>query len=125
MTICDKMQRTVEAINGLLKTLFRVNDKSVDNKSLFHSIEDLKVCASIINKYHQRLYSDIDNPSVITNHMKTKLYAPNKLESVVETLNRKRKVFTNISISSLNDFPKLDFNIIKYNITSGSYQLKQ
>jgi hypothetical protein len=40
-----KTRRTVEAINGLLKTMFRANDKVVDNKSLHHSIDDYRIAA--------------------------------------------------------------------------------
>lgn len=120
-----KCRWTVEAVNGLLKTLFRANDKTVDNKSINHSIDEYRIGAALINKYHSRLYSDIDNESLIANTMKKQFYTPNKLETVVDVINRKRKPFTEVSVESLNDFPKLEFNTIRDNITLGSYQLKQ
>jgi hypothetical protein len=119
-----KCRWTVEAVNGLLKILFKANDKVVDNKTLQHSIDDYRIGASLINKYHSRLFSDKDNPTLITTNMKEKLYTPNKLESVIDTIHRKSRCFTEVGIESLKDFPKLDINSIKYNITDGSYQLK-
>jgi hypothetical protein len=120
-----KTRWTVEAINGLLKTMFRANDKVVDNKSLYHSIDDYKIAASIINKYHPRLFSDKDNETLITTNMKDRLYTPNKLEPYIDSINRKKKVFTEIPLNSVTDFPKLKLNDIRDHITLGSYQLKQ
>lgn len=120
-----KCRWTVEAINGLLKTLFRANDDVLDNKMLYHCIDDYKIGASLINKYHNRLLSDKDNASLIADNMKKRLYATNKLETIIDPINRKRKLFTKMNYNSLNDFPKLDMRSIRDNITLGSYQLKQ
>jgi len=40
-------------------------------------------------------------------------------------LDRKRKTFKTVEFASIKNFPNLDFNTIKNNITLGSYQLKQ
>jgi hypothetical protein len=79
----------------------------------------------LINKYHNRLFSDKGNETVITNNMKEKLYTPNKLEPHIETINRKKRVFTEVALDSITDFPKLNINEIRDHITLGSYQLKQ
>ena len=59
--------------------------------------------------------------------MKSRLKTSNKLESILEThgLDRKRKTFKTVEFASIKNFPNLDFNIIKNNVTLGSYQLKQ
>jgi hypothetical protein len=59
--------------------------------------------------------------------MKSRLKTSNKLESILEThgLDRKRKAFKTVDFASIKNFPKLDFNTIKNNMTLGSYQLKQ
>ena len=120
-----KCRWTVEAINGLLKTMFRANDKVVDNKSLYHSIDDFRIAASIINKYHKRLLSDKDNQTLISNNMKEMLNKTNKLEPHIKMLNRKKKVFIEMPLDSVKDFPKLNITDIRDHITLGSYQLKQ
>ena len=40
-------------------------------------------------------------------------------------LDSKRKTFKTVEFASIKNFPNLDFNTIKNNITLGSYQLKQ
>jgi hypothetical protein len=107
--------------------LFRANDHIVDNKLLPHTLEDFRISAALINRFHKRLFSDKDNPRLIADQMKSRLKTSNKLESILEThgLDRKRKTFKTVEFASIKDFPKLDFNTIKNNITLGSYQLKQ
>ena len=122
-----KCRWTVEAVNGLMKSLFRANDKIVDNKALPHTLDDFRISAALINHFHKRLFSDKDNPRLIADQMKSRLRTSNKLESILEThgLDRKRKTFKTVEFASIKNFPKLDFNIIKNYITLGSYQLKQ
>jgi hypothetical protein len=122
-----KCRWTVEAVNGLMKTMFRANDKIVDNKSLPHTLDDYRIAAALINRFHKRLFSDKDNPRLIVDQMKSRSKTSNKLESILEIhgLDRKRKSFKSVEFASIKNFPKLDFNTIKNNITLGSYQLKQ
>jgi hypothetical protein len=107
--------------------MFRANDKIVDNKSLSHTLDDFRISAALINRFHKRLFSDKDNLPLTVDQMKSKLKTSNKLESILEThgLDRKRKTFRTVEFASVKNFPKLDFNTIKNNITLGSYQLKQ
>ena len=114
-----KCRWTVEAVNGLIKTLFRANDKIVDNKSLPHTLDDFRISAALINRFDKRLFSDKDNPRLIADQMKSRLKTSNKLESILEThgLDRKRKTFKTVEFASIKNFPNLDFNTIKNNIT--------
>lgn len=46
--LVTKCRWTVEADNGLFKTLFMANDKTVDNKSLNHCIDDYRIGAALL-----------------------------------------------------------------------------
>ena len=121
-----KCRWTVEAVNGLMKT-YRAHDKVVQNKSLPHAIDDFRISASLINRFHKRLISDNDNSLTIINEMKAKLTQENELESFVEKNNfdRKRVSFKKLDANEVTDFPRLDIETIKTKITLGTYQLKQ
>jgi len=107
--------------------MFRANDKILGNKSLPHTLDDFRISAALINRSHKRLFSVKDNPRLIVDQMKSRSKTSNKLESILEIhgLDRKRKTFKTVEFTSIKNFPKLDFNTIKNNITLGSYQLKQ
>ncbi len=90
-----KCRWPVEVVNGLLKTLFRANDKVKKNVNLENTLSDLRISAAIINKFHKRLYSDKDNGVEIADKMKSKRFTNNTLDSVIRNHNfsKKRSLF--------------------------------
>jgi hypothetical protein len=122
-----KCRWPVEVVNGLLKTLFRANDKVTKNISLPDVLDDYRISAALINRFHRRLLSDKDNATHIAEQMKSKVMSGNKLETIFESLkiDKKRSLYQKLDSSSICDFPKLDYDTIKNNITLGTYQLRQ
>lgn len=122
-----KCRWPVEVVNGHMKTLFRVHDKVVTNKTLSHTLNDFRISAALINRFHKRLLSDKEYDAEIAQEMKAKLNTINELENIVEKygLNKKRKEFKKIDSNTIGDFPKIDQETIKKKITLGSYQLRQ
>ena len=120
-----KIRWVIEVINSFLKNSFKAL-KQVANKSLPHTHDDYKIAGALVNKYFKRLFSDKDDNLAIVENMKKKLNTKNELKSIVDEdkLHLKSK-FVTLSTSLIKDFPKLDENIIKSNITLGTYQLKQ
>jgi hypothetical protein len=122
-----KCRWPVEAVNVLLKTLYRANDKKVYNVTLPHVLSDLRIAGALINRFHKRLFSDKDNSTEIAQQMKLKLNTVNELENVIDTfgLDRKRVAFEKSDANTISHFPKIDKETIKNKITLGTYQLKQ
>ena len=122
--IVTKFRSAVEIINGFCKSSFKAL-KEVQNQCLQHTIDDYRIAAALINKFHERLIADSDSLE-IASKMIHNLHVDNDLRKFVNTkkLNRTCK-YSQINFSDINDFPKLDIESIKNNITFGSYQLKQ
>ncbi|CAF0945538.1 unnamed protein product [Brachionus calyciflorus] len=104
--LVTKSRYVVEAMNAFLKKSFKALSE-VKNKSLTHIIDDYKIACTLVNKFLKRLFSDDDYNIEIVNNMKRKLNTINELECHID------------------DFPKIDEQIIKNHITLGSYQLTQ
>ena len=68
----------MEVTNSFLKNSFKALD-NVKNKSLYHTLEDYRIAAALINKYFKILYSDNDDIE-IAKRMKSKLFRNNNLE---------------------------------------------
>ena len=60
-----KPRQVVERVFGRIKMTFRMFHHVIDNKYIENSQRDLKICAAIINKYHQRFHYDRDNEDLI------------------------------------------------------------
>jgi hypothetical protein len=99
--------------------------REVQNQSLKHTIEDYKIAGALINKFHKRLISDGDCEEVADKMLET-LNQPNELKQTINKLklNRSNK-YTQLRLAIIEDFPKLEYEDIKNDITLGSYQLNQ
>ena len=118
-----KIRWTIEAINGTIKQ-FRALEKT-RNSMLPHIMQDFRIAAAIVNRYYSKKLSDIGNETEIANLMKQRFHTKNNLANYINKhVNLKNNNFEEIEQSQLNDFPKLDLEIIKNKITLGSYQLK-
>ena len=120
-----KCRWVIEAINGIFEQSFR-SLKDVSNKILPHIIDDFRIAAALVNCYKRRLFSDGDQQVDIAKKMKSLYTKENHLERKVKNLKINKKYFEQIDETSVIDFPKIkDLNLIRENITLGSYQLKQ
>jgi hypothetical protein len=122
-----KCRNVVEIINGRLKTKYRTNDKVHFNVTLKHTIDDLRICGSLLNCFSEKYATDKDRELAILTNMTKTINIPNRLESVFTDyhIDKKRSTFTKLNEESITEFPKLDLNTIINTITLGSYQLKQ
>lgn len=122
-----KCRWPVEAVNGLLKTLFRSHDKVVTNVSVSYALADFRIAGALINRFHKRLLSDVDDGKEIAREMKRKLHSVNKLENIIDTnrLDRQSVPFKKLDANTITDFPRIDRVTLKKKITLGTYQLKQ
>jgi hypothetical protein len=79
----------------------------------------------MINKFHKRLISNGDCEEVADKMLET-LNQPNELKQTINKLklNRSNK-YTQLRLAIIEDFPKLEYEDIKNDITLGSYQLNQ
>ena len=88
-------------------------------------MQDFRIGAAIVNRYYSRKLSDIGNEIEIANLMKQRFQTKNILANYLnKDVDLKNNNFEEIEKSQLNDFPRLDLEIIKNKITFGSYQLK-
>ena len=95
----------------------------ITNKVISHIIEDYRIVAAIINCFYVKLFSDRENAHEIGVNMNNKI--KQKKHSMEKYWNDfKDKDFMKIDSNEINDFPRLDINTLKNNITFGSYQLK-
>ena len=65
------------------------------NRTLPHTLDDFKISAGLINRFHKRLLSDGDDGIEIARAMKSKLETGNRLQNIIENygLDRKRVQF--------------------------------
>lgn len=124
--LVTKCRWVVEVTNAFLKSSFKAL-RDVNNKSLDHTIVDYRIAAALINKYFNRLHSDIDKSSVIVRLMKEKLaISTNEVQEFVkEHQLHKASQFNKIDdAETISDFPHLSIDDLKM-LTLGSYQLFQ
>jgi hypothetical protein len=121
-----KCRWVVEAINGFLKKFKSL--RFTDNKSLSHIMLDYKIAAAFINQFYKPLFSDGDeaNQLLIAKKIKNNLNQANTLINEIRLIKTKSSnKFIKVNASAIDDFPKLTLDIIKNDITLGSYQLEQ
>ena len=126
--LCTKLRWVVESDNGLLKGRFRVLDHRVENKSLPHFLEDIRIAGALVNKYSKRLLSDNGNALEMARNMLQNKNKENELRDLVEEKRLHRKSqFVEIACNEteFDDFPKLSIDCMQSEITYGSYQLSQ
>lgn len=120
-----KIRYVIEVVNAKLKCSFKAL-KEVPNKSLPHSKVDYEIAAALINKYFSRMISDKIDGEQIVSIMKSRKNRVNTLMKVVEDHDLfKNSQFKKLDAVDINDFPQLDQETIKTQITLGNYQLKQ
>lgn len=127
-TRCVTMVRwVVEVVNGRFKRDFKVFRQNFFNLATPHLMDDFKIAAAILNKFHPLLEDNTD-ASVLLELALSRLNTPNHLGDFVKenNLNRTRAVFRRINghIPSLNNFPLLDLTELR-KISLGNYQIKQ
>ena len=113
--ICTKIRWVVEATNST----------TVQNKDLPHYLIDFRIAVALINKYCDRLKSDVGNTETVVSNMLACYDLKKWLQNIVKFHGLHRKsLYTVINIEQINDFPQLDIEILKREITFGSFQLK-
>ena len=58
--------------------------REVPNKSLSHTLDDYRIAAALINRFFQRLFSDVDNSGLIVSSINEGLNSNNELQKIVE-----------------------------------------
>ena len=107
-----------------MKQSFRALDKTIQNKMLSHIMDDVRISAALINCFFCIKKSDSDDDEIIIEEMLKKLNKKNELEKYLKMKNINRS-FQRLTENDLDDFPKIDVQLIKTYITFGWYQLSQ
>ena len=107
-----------------MKLSFRALDGTIQNRMLSHIMDDVRISSALINCFFKIPLSDINDGLEIATLMKAKVETKNELEKY---LKKKciNKTFQPICLNDLNDFPKVDIELIKSRITFGWYQIEQ
>ena len=116
------MRWVIEARNGHLENFKALGN--VPNNTLSHIMTDYKIAASIINCFYQKLESDRENAVQIAADMKLKISTTNTCHLEKYLVEFKKTTFTRIDANDIDNFPKIDIELIKNKITFGTYQLK-
>ena len=82
-----KPRQVVERVFGRIKMTFRMFHHVIDNKYIENSQRDLKICAAIINKYHQRFHYDRGNEDLIIQRMQERMEKEDNLANMVDDKN--------------------------------------
>lgn len=123
----------VEVVKGRLKRDFKLLRQEYFNKASKHLMQDFRVAAALINKFHPVLEDREDSRIIIISIIQDTRYficmlRNNLLADFVEqnNLNRRRAQFESITINSetLHDFPQMELNDLIL-IPLAVYQLKQ
>ena len=124
VTLC---RWVVEVVNGRFKRDFKLFRQRFFNIASPHLMEDFKIAAAIINKYHI-LIEDGPNSGEIIRRVAQYMDQPNHLGTFVRenNLNRQRSMFLRVdgNLPQLENFPILDHNQLLL-IALGPYQVKQ
>lgn len=124
--LCTKLRWVVEVVNGVLKNCFRALDNRVQNKSLTHYLDDIRIAGALINKFHKRYVSDQLCSKEMAEIMGKRVNTANDLMTKVKTTYSKiQKDFKPInSKDDLNDFPSLSLDVLVHKIAFGTYQMR-
>jgi hypothetical protein len=99
--LVTKVRWVIEAINGLLKKSYL--DKVVQNKSLPHTGDDVRIACALVNYTYRPLVADVD----LVREMKALAKKPNPLFNLFngKKYDAKRKIFKYINASDLEEIP--------------------
>jgi hypothetical protein len=115
-----KIRWVIESRNGHVKNFKALTE--VANQSLSHIMDDYRIVAALINCFFPKLYTDDDNEEIAM-RMNTKMTS--KTLSLDKYLvNFKKIVFEPIDACNLKDFPRLELEVIRKELTFGNNQLK-
>lgn len=89
--------------------------------NLRHMMDDLRICAALINKYFPRIISDKGNEVVIANRINEMAVKDNELFKIVDSLIFQKEVKKFVQFDN-KLFPKLSADDL-YKIACGSYQI--
>jgi hypothetical protein len=81
--LVTEVRWVIEAINGLFKKSYRYLDKVVQNKSLPHVNDDVRIACALVNYTYRRLVADDDDIEV-AKYMKSLVNNPNPLYELVK-----------------------------------------
>lgn len=117
----------VEVVNGRFKRDFKLFRQDFNNLAAGHLMDDFKIAAALLNKFHPLIEDNSDASSLLELAL-NKLNTPNYLGDFVkeQNLNRARAAFLRINgqIPSLDNFPLLNLEELR-KISLGNYQIKQ
>ncbi|XP_035452082.2 uncharacterized protein LOC118277412 [Spodoptera frugiperda] len=124
VTLC---RWVVEVVNGRFKRDFKLFRQRFFNLATPHLMEDFKIAAALINKYHV-LIEDSPNSDEIIQRVVRFMDQPNSLGIFVRenNLNRQRSMFLRVdgNLPQLEHFPILDYRQLIL-MALGPYQVKQ
>lgn len=124
VTLC---RWVVEVVNGRFKRDFKIFRQRFFNLASPHLMEDFRIAAALINKYHI-LLEDSPNAGEIIERVERFMEQPNYLGTFVRenNLNRQRAIFSRVdgNLPQLQNFPILEHNQLIL-LALGPYQVKQ
>lgn len=114
----------VEARNGNLKTIFKIFEKAWSTPALKHLLEDVEICAAIINCYFSKIESNKGSENEIIMRMLAKVDKANDLARIVgmqafQNIMKHAEPFDDINL--LPSLTESDLILISF----GKYQIKQ
>lgn len=124
VTLC---RWVVEAVNGRFKRDFKLFRQRFFNIASPHLMEDFRIAAALINKYHVSI-EDGPNSGEIIRRVERHMNLPNHLATFVRdnNLNRLRSIFLRVdgNLPQLQNFPVFEHNELLL-LALGPYQVKQ
>lgn len=122
VTLC---RWVVEVVNGRFKRDFKLLRQEYFNRASRHLMQDFKVAAALINKFHPVL-EDREDSRIIISIIQENMFRNNLLADFVEhnNLNRRRAQFESITINpeNLHDISQMELNDLIL-IPLGVYQI--
>ncbi|RVE41952.1 hypothetical protein evm_013392 [Chilo suppressalis] len=124
VTLC---RWVVEVINGRFKRDFKLFRQRFFNIASPHLMDDFKIAAALINKYHIHI-EDGPNSRYIIERVEQFMEQPNRLGILVRenNLNRQRSIFSRVdgNLPQLQNSPVLEYSQLIL-LALGPYQVKQ
>jgi len=120
----------VEAVNGLLKNVFKFFELVVPNHYFIRNCNEklgryIRICCAILNAYHPRIFTESEKHQKILEEIETRKGEENTLKVDLEAKGwlRKRIIWEHVTPEQIEDFPQLSLEDL-FEITLGIYQIK-
>lgn len=114
----------VETRNGHLKSIFKIFDKTWSTPALKHLMDDIQICAAIINCYFRKVESNKGIEAEISQRMLRNLDKPNDLARITGMQSFQNNMKYAEPFDEFDSLPSLTFFQL-FCISFGKYQIKQ